>query len=94
MYFQKRMLLIGIIGAIVLRTVMILVGGWLLAEFHWGLYVFGVFLILTGIKMWCAAGKGPDLNDNPALRLLRKLLPFSKNYDGENFWTVENGKKL
>jgi tellurite resistance protein TerC len=92
--FQKRVLMIGIIGAIVLRTVMILVGGWLLAEFHWVLYVFGAFLILTGIKMWWAAGKEPDLDNNPALKLLRRVLPVSKNYDGENFWTVENGKKI
>jgi len=93
-YFQKRVLMIGIIGAIVLRTIMILVGGWLLAEFHWILYVFGAFLILTGVKMWWAAGKESDLEDNPALKLLRKVLPVSKNYDGENFWTVENGKKI
>ena len=93
-HFQKRVLMIGIIGAIVLRTIMILVGGWLLAEFHWILYVFGAFLILTGLKMWWAAGQEPDLNDNPALKLLRKLLPVSKNYDGEKFWTVENGKKI
>ena len=93
-HFQKRVLMIGIIGAIVLRTVMILVGGWLLAEFHWVLYIFGAFLILTGIKMWWAAGKEPNLDDNPALKLLRKILPVSKNYDGENFWTVENGKKI
>jgi tellurite resistance protein TerC len=92
--FQKRVLMIGIIGAIVLRTLMILVGGWLLAEFHWVLYVFGAFLILTGVKMWWAAGKEPDLDDNPALKLLRKLLPVSKNYDGEKFWTIENGQKI
>ena len=92
--FQKRVLMIGIIGAIVLRTIMILVGGWLLSEFHWVLYVFGAFLILTGVKMWWAAGKEPDLDDNPALKLLRKLLPVSQNYDGEKFWTVENGKKI
>ena len=92
--FQKRVLMIGIVGAIVLRTVMILVGGWLLAEFHWILYVFGAFLILTGVKMWWAAGQEPDLNDNPALKLLRKLLPVSKDYDGEKFWTVENGKRI
>jgi tellurite resistance protein TerC len=92
--FQKRVLMIGIIGAIVLRTLMILVGGWLLAEFHWVLYVFGAFLILTGVKMWWAAGKEPDLDDNPALKLLRRLLPVSKNYDGEKFWTIENGQKI
>ena len=92
--FQKRVLMIGIIGAIVLRSIMILVGGWLLAEFHWILYLFGAFLIITGIKMWWAAGQEPDLDDNPALKLLRKVLPVSKNYDGENFWTIENGKKI
>jgi tellurite resistance protein TerC len=93
-HFQKRVLMIGIIGAIVLRTVMILMGGWLLSEFHWVLYVFGAFLILTGVKMWWAAGKEPNLDDNPALKLLRRLIPVSKNYDGENFWTLENGRKI
>ncbi len=92
--YQKRVLMIGIVGAIVLRTVMILVGGWLIAEFHWILYVFGAFLLLTGVKMWWAAGQEPSLEDNPALKLLRKLLPVSKSFDGEKFWTVENGKRI
>jgi tellurite resistance protein TerC len=92
--YQKRVLMIGIIGAIVLRTVMILVGGWLLSEFHWVLYVFGAFLILTGIKMWWAAGKEPDLHNNPALKVLRKWMPVSQHYDGERFWTFENGVKI
>ncbi|WP_332749985.1 TerC family protein [Hydrogenophaga sp.] len=92
--YQKRVLMIGIVGAIVLRTVMILVGGWLLAQFHWILYLFGAFLLLTGVKMWWAAGQEPSLDDNPALKLLRKLLPVSKSFDGEKFWTVENGKRI
>jgi len=92
--FQKRVLMIGIIGAIVLRTVMILVGSWLIAQFHWVLYVFGAFLFLTGVKMWWAAGQEPDLESNPALKLLRRFLPVSKNFDGEKFFTVENGKKI
>ena len=92
--FQKRVLMIGIIGAIVLRTIMILVGGWLLQQFHWILYVFGAFLILTGVKMWWAAGQEPSLDDNPALKLLRRILPVSKDYDGEKFWTLENGQKI
>jgi tellurite resistance protein TerC len=92
--FQKRVLMIGIIGAIVLRTIMILVGGWLLQQFHWILYVFGAFLILTGIKMWWAAGQEPSLDDNPALKLLRRILPVSKNFDGEKFWTIENGQRI
>jgi tellurite resistance protein TerC len=92
--YQKRVLMIGIIGAIVLRTVMILVGSWLIAHFHWVLYVFGAFLILTGIKMWWAAGQEPDLESNPALKLLRRVLPVSKGFDGERFFTVENGKRI
>jgi len=92
--YQKRVLMIGIIGAIVLRTVMILVGSWLIAQFHWVLYLFGAFLLITGIKMWWAAGQEPDLESNPALKLLRRVLPVSKNFDGEKFYTVENGKKI
>ena len=92
--FQKRVLMIGIIGAIVLRTVMILVGAWLISQFHWVLYLFGAFLLLTGIKMWWAAGKEPDLESNPALKLLRRWIPVSKNFDGEAFFTVENGKRI
>lgn len=92
--FQKRVLMIGIIGAIVLRTVMILVGAWLIQQFHWILYVFGAFLVITGIKMWWAAGQEPDLESNPALRLLRRLMPVSKSFDGEKFFTVENGRRI
>lgn len=92
--FQKRVLMIGVIGAIVLRTVMILLGGWLLSEFHWVLYVFGALLIITGIKMWWTAGKEPDLNNNPALKLLRRWMPVSQHFDGERFWTYENGQKI
>lgn len=92
--YQKRVLMYGIIGAIVLRTVMILVGSYLIAEFHWVLYVFGAFLLLTGIKMWWAAGKEPDLEANPALKLLRRTMPVSQNFDGERFFTVENGKRM
>jgi tellurite resistance protein TerC len=92
--FQKRVLMIGIIGAIVLRTVMILAGSWLISEFHWVLYLFGAFLLLTGIKMWWAAGKEPDLESNPALKLLRRIMPVSKNFDGEKFFTAQNGKKI
>ncbi len=92
--FQKRVLMIGIIGAIVLRTAMILVGAWLIQQFHWVLYLFGAFLVVTGIKMWWAAGQEPDLEGNPALRLLRRVMPVSRSFDGERFFTVENGKRV
>ena len=92
--FQKRVLMIGIIGAIVLRTVMILVGSYLIAQFHWLLYVFGAFLVITGIKMWWAAGQEADLESNPALKLLRRVIPVSKDFDGEKFFTAQNGKRI
>jgi tellurite resistance protein TerC len=92
--FQKRALIIGVILAIVLRTVMILVGAWLLAKFHWLLYVFGLFLLITGVKMWWAADKKPDLDQNPVLIFLRKHMKISKNFDGEKFFTVQNGVRL
>ncbi len=92
--FQKRVLMIGIVGAIVLRTVMILVGAWLVQQFHWILYVFGAFLLLTGVKMWWAAGQEPDLASNPALRLLRRVIPVSDKLDGERFFTRHRGKLI
>jgi tellurite resistance protein TerC len=92
--YQKRVLMIGIILAMVLRTVMILIGGWLIAEFHWILYVFGAFLVFTGIKMWWAADQESDLEDNPALKLLRRVMHVSTNFDGEKFFTIQNGVKI
>jgi tellurite resistance protein TerC len=92
--YQKRVLMIGIVGAIVLRTVMILVGSWLISHFHWVLYVFGAFLLITGIKMWWAAGQEPDLESNPALKLLKRMMPVSQKFDGEKFFTMERGKRI
>jgi len=92
--YQKRVLMIGIIGAIVLRTVMILLGSWLVSEFHWVLYLFGAFLLLTGVKMWWAAGQQPDMESNPALKLLRRVLPVSRHLEGERFFTVHNGVRI
>ncbi len=92
--FQKRVLMIGIIGALVLRALMIIAGGWLLTQFHWLLYVFGAFLLITGIKMWWAAGQEPSLEDNPALKLMRRLIPTTKHMDGEKFFTRHNGVRM
>ncbi len=92
--FQKRVLMIGILGALVLRAVMILVGAWLIAQFHWILYLFGAFLLFTGIKMWWAAGQEPDLDNNPALKWIRSRFKIAPNYDGEKFFTMVNGVKM
>jgi tellurite resistance protein TerC len=88
---QKRVLMIGILGALVLRAVMILVGAWLIAKFHFIMYVFGAFLVFTGVKMWRAAGQEPDLENNPALRWLRSRLKLAPAYDGERFTTHVDG---
>jgi tellurite resistance protein TerC len=92
--YQKRVLVIGILGAIVLRAILILVGAWLLQHFHWLLYIFGAFLVLTGIKMWWAAGQEPDLGRNPVLKWINRKMRISPTYDGEKFFTVRNGVRM
>ncbi len=92
--YQKRVLMIGILGALVLRAIMILVGAWLIARFHWILYLFGAFLVFTGVKMWLATGQEPDLEANPALRWIRRHLKIAPGYDGERFFTVHDGVRM
>ena len=89
--FQKRVLMIGILGALVLRAGMILIGAWLIQQFDWILYIFGAFLVFTGVKMWWAAGQEPDLEANPALKWVRSHLRISPGYDGERFTTMIDG---
>lgn len=90
---QKRALIIGIIGAIVLRAILIVAGAWLLAKFHWLLYVFGLFLVVTGAKMWFAAGKEPDVESNPVLKLLKKKIKLTTDFHGEKLSVMINGVK-
>jgi tellurite resistance protein TerC len=92
--YQKRVLMIGILGALVLRAGMILVGAWLITQFHWVLYVFGAFLVFTGVKMWWAAGQEPDLGSNPALKWINRKFKIAPDYDGERFFTVVKGVKM
>ena len=92
--YQKRVLMFGVLGALVLRAIMILAGGWMLQQFHWLLYVFGGFLLFTGVKMWFSAGTEMSLTENPALKLLRRVMTVSKHYDGEKFFTFENGRRV
>ncbi|HMN44136.1 MAG TPA: TerC family protein [Povalibacter sp.] len=92
--YQKRVLMIGILGALVLRAVMILIGAWAISRFHWILYVFGVFLVFTGIKMWWAAGQEPDLESNPALKWIRRRMRIAPDYDGERLTTRIDGVRV
>ena len=91
---RQRVLIIGILLAIVLRAILIFVGALLLAKFHWILYVFGAFLLLTGIKMIMAAGKAPDLEQNPLLRWLTGHVPMTRGYHGGALSVREGGKRL
>ncbi|ELC7321339.1 TerC family protein [Stenotrophomonas maltophilia] len=88
---RQKVLIIGILGAIVLRTVMIFAGSVLITQFHWLLYVFGAFLLFTGWKMWFAAGQEPDLEANPALRWMRKHLRLLPDYAGNAMSVKRDG---
>lgn len=89
--YQRRVLLYGVLGALLMRTVMILAGAWLLAHFHWILYVFGAFLVFTGIKMLWFSEHQPDLEQNPLVRWLRGHMRVTTTLHQENFFVVQNG---
>lgn len=92
--YQRKVLLYGVLGAIVMRIAMILAGVWVVERFNWMLYVFGVFLIFTGIKMIRSADKEPDLSANPIVRFAKKIMPFTDGFRAEKFSVIENGKRL
>lgn len=82
---QQRVLIYGVIGAIILRGIMIFIGAALVAEFHWILYIFGLFLLITGVKLLWSAGETPDLDGNPALRWMSSHLKLTRSYYGDRF---------
>ena len=88
---QRRVLLYGVLGAIVMRAAMILAGVWLVSEFAWILYVFGAFLMITGVKMLVFAEQQPDLEKNPLLRWLRGHMRITPGFHGDAFFVRING---
>jgi len=88
---QRRVLLYGVLGAIIMRAGMIMAGVWLVREFAWILYVFGAFLIVTGIKMLVFAEHKPDLEKNPLLRWLRAHMRITPTFHGERFFVRIDG---
>ena len=88
---QRRVLLYGVLGAIVMRTGMIFGGSWLISQFHWILYLFGAFLLFTGAKMLWMADKEPDMANNPLLRWLRSHMKISDELHAERFFVVKQG---
>ena len=88
---QRRVLLYGVLGAIVMRAGMVFAGSWLITQFHWILYLFGAFLLLTGAKMLWAADKEPDMENNPLLRWLRGHLKVTDTLHDEKFFVIQQG---
>jgi tellurite resistance protein TerC len=90
--FQKRVLLYGVLGAIVMRAVLIFLGAILLAKFHWVLYLFGAFLVLSGAKLlWMAGKEEQSIESNPMLRWLQGHIRMVHEYHGERFFIVQRG---
>ncbi|MBA0208170.1 TerC family protein [Pectobacterium brasiliense] len=89
--YQRRVLIYGVLGAIVLRTLMVFGGSWLVTQFQWLLYVFGAFLLFTGLKMALAKEDGGAIGDKPLVRWLRSRLRMTDSIENEKFFVRRNG---
>lgn len=90
---QHRVLFWGVMGALVMRLTMIFVGAALIDRFHWIIYVFGVFLVYTGIKMFREEETELQPEDNPIVKLVTRYIPIARHYDEDKFFTKVNGKR-
>lgn len=90
---QHRVLFWGILGALVMRAAFIFAGGALLQRFHWLMYIFGAFLLLTGVKLLWEGAEDEKPEENRIIRLVRRVLPVSKEYHGAHFTVVEGGRR-
>ncbi|MFN2481645.1 MAG: TerC family protein [Pyrinomonadaceae bacterium] len=91
--YQHRVLYWGVLGALVMRAVMILVGAALITKFHWIIYLFGAFLVYTGVKMFFQKeDEGVDPEKSMAVRAVSRVLPITRGYDGQKFFTRKGGK--
>lgn len=89
--YQRRVLVYGVLGAIVLRTLMVFGGSWLVTQFQWLLYVFGAFLLFTGVKMALAKEDGNDIGDKPLVRWLRSHLRMTDRIENDRFFVRRSG---
>jgi len=92
--YQHRILFWGIIGALVLRALFIITGSVLLSTFHWMIYVFGAFLVVTGIKMLFQGDEKIEPRNNPVVRLFQRWMPVSHEYHGQKFFIRKDGKRF
>lgn len=91
--YQHRVLFYGVLGAIILRTLFILVGAHLLHAFHWVLYIFGFILVLTAIKFLRETDEKIDAQENWSIRLLKRFIPTTENMQGGHFFVLEGGRR-
>lgn len=93
--YQHRVLFWGILGALVMRGVLIAVGAALIENFHWIIYVFGAFLVFVGIRMFFSSeDETVDLEKNPLLRLMRRVFPVTEGYRESKFTVLEGGRRM
>lgn len=92
--YQHKVLFWGIVGALVLRGIMILLGVALVSQFHWIFYIFGVFLVYTGIKMFYKDDNEFDPHDTFIVRTLKKFVPVSREHDTSKFFIKKPGEKM
>lgn len=88
---QRKILLYGVLGAIVLRTLFIFIGAWFVQEFSWVLYIFGAFLVYTGYKFLRGHEENPNIEEMPLLKWLRKHMRITPQLEGEKFFVRQNG---
>lgn len=88
---QRRVLVYGVLGAIILRTIMIFAGSWLITQFEWLLYVFGAFLLFTGIKMALAKEDETGIGEKPLVKWIRGHLRMTDKIESEHFFVRQNG---
>ncbi|HEB4092009.1 TPA: TerC family protein [Enterobacter cloacae] len=88
---QRRVLVYGVLGAIILRTIMIFAGSWLITQFEWLLYVFGAFLLFTGVKMALAKEDETGIGDKPLVKWIRGHLRMTDKIENEHFFVRKNG---
>ena len=91
---QHKVLFWGVLGALVMRAIFIAAGAALIARFHWILYIFGVFLLVTGIRLFRQGHEEVHPEKNPVLRLARKYLPVTKNYEDTHFFVRREGRLM
>jgi tellurite resistance protein TerC len=94
--YQHRVLFWGILGAVIMRGIFILVGVGVIARFHWVIYIFGAFLVYTGIKLALPAKDDAEVDPgkNIAVRFFRKHFPVSDRFHGDHFFVRENGRRV